>query len=447
MNEKVEFLFQTLRFTPMWGIIDLLFILHFCISWYRSAKKTGWKIDFWFLTLFISLFQSTLILYPFHASPFNYSSTKECLDNLIPFIDQAFVISLLGYCFIWIGRYTFDITRGRTPFIALAQMMHPFARIVEANIKNKKAFMLITWATAFLGLIILAIQFSHGSFFNGRGFYLKSAYLRPLFNITFSIFPIILSFIALRLIQYKEKENLIMFFFLLIISCFFGVRFIFINGLFYLFTQKIFYNEGRVSLFKLGIGCLFLLLMAVLLENLRQGAYDPLYATSKLFFNFFYGNNFSDVRDFAWILSYWDGEFLYGKSYCAALISFIPRVFSPLREEWSFSMYTNNLLNFDPEVMPGLRPGLFGEPYLNFGLFGVIFFGWIFGFYLRYTDHQIKKNITISKDLIKGYSLSITFYLLQCLIISASMWMFYVFILINLATIPFRQKNPQIPSL
>jgi len=440
MSESVELFFRAVRFTPIWGVIDLLCILHFFSSWYRTAQKTGWKIDFWHLTLFTGLFQSTLILYPFNASIYNAPATLGCLEKIFPFIDRAFAISILGYCFVWIGRYTFDWTHGRFAFAALTQAVRPLAQVVEANIKNRNTFILIGWVAAVLGLTVLAIQFAHGSFFNGRGFFLKSPYLRPLFNITVSIFPIALAFLALRYVQFKEKGTLKMFAFLLFLSLFFGVRFIFISGILFFFVQHIFYKEGRVSLLKLGVGCFGLLFITVFLGALRDGNYNPLYAFASLFLHFFYGNNFSDVRDFAWILSYWDGELLCGKSYVAALLSFIPRAFCSLREQWGFSLYTNDLVGFDSEIMPGLRPGLFGEPFLNFGFLGVVLSGWLFGFVLRYADHQIKQAVKGSKDVIKGYSLTVGSYFLQCMIITAGMWMVYVFVLLNLALIPFRRK-------
>lgn len=441
MNEKAEIFFQAMRFTPVWGVVDLLLILHFCFSWYFSAKRTGWKIDFWHLTLLLSIVPALLFLYPFCASPYNEVSTLGHLEKIVPFVDRAFAISILGYCFIWVGRYSFDLTKARLPFIVLALWMRPLALVVESNIKNRRAVALLTWGAALLGLTILAIQFTHGTFFNGRGFFLQNPNLRPLFNVTIAIFPFALAFLALRFTQFKEKRTLKMFAFLLILSLFFGVRFILINGLLYLFVQQIFYREGQGSLLKIGMGCFLLLFLAVLLGKFREGIYNPLYVGGVLFFNLFYGNNFSDTRDFAWILSHWDGEFLYGKSYLSGIISFIPRAYSAFREEWGFSMYTNQLIGFDSEVMPGLRPGYFGEAYINLGIPGVIFFGWLLGFILRYADVQIKEAVRVSKDVIKGYSLTVGFYFLQCLIISASMWMFYVFVLINLALIPFRERT------
>lgn len=440
MTEQVGFFDQILCFTPLWGILDLLLIFHFCWSWRRSAVRTGWKIDFWYLTLLVTVFQSILILYPFNASIFNAPFTVGRLPEILPFIDQAFLISVLGYISLWTGRYLFDFSKGRFPLITLFQMAQPFSRLIENNVKSRKGYLFLTFATIMLGLFILAIQLKEGCFFNARGWFLKQHELRPIFNITISIFPIAFAFLALRYIQFKEKSCLKYIFILFLFSIFFGIRSLGVGGLFFLFMQWVFYREGRFSLMKsMGI-CGILFLCAVLLGNLREGTLNLVDSAGHFLINFFYGNNFSDTRDFAWILAFWDGEYLYGKTYLAAFISFIPRFLSSIREEWSISMYTNALTGFDSEVMPGLRPGMFGESYLNFGYLGVILFGILYGFSLRYADFKIKEYVSKSKDIIKGYSHLIVFMFVSCMSVSAAVWSFYVFLLINMGLLLVRGR-------
>lgn len=442
MTDQIELLFQTMRFTPLLGVLDLLLILHFFGSWYFASKKTGWKIDFWYLTFILGIFPSMLVLYPFSASIYNFNSTLGLIDNIAPFIDQAFLITILGYACIWLGRYTFDLTRGRFPFIALFQLGLPLCQLFEKNVKNRRAFQTLVFGTLILGIVILGVQFANGEFFNGRRFFLGSPQYRPFFNATISLFPIAILFSSLRFVQYKERSALKLLLIFSALSLFFGVRSILLGGFLCLVMLQSFQQEGRVNLKKviLAMACLFLL--AVMLSHLREGNYSVAQSLGSLFFNFFYGNNLSDTRDFAWILSAWDGEYLYGKSYIAALLSFIPRSLISLREEWGISMYTNTLIGFSSDVMPGLRPGLFGESFLNFGLFGVVLFGWVFGFALRYVDVKIKEFVGISKDIIKGYSHSVMFSLISALAITAGIWTFYIFILVNFALVPFRKFLP-----
>lgn len=433
MSERVEFFDHVFCFTPIWGFVDLLLIFHFCFSWYQSFKKTGWKIDFWYCSLFFSVFQSLLILYPFNASIYNIPATIGFYDQILPFIDKAFFISVLGYNCLWLGRYLFDMTQGRFPFSIIFQWAKPLTKMIENNIKSQQAYFVLVIGTFVLGGLILGLQFKEGHFFSGREWFLQQPMLRPLFNLTISIFPVALSIFSLRYIQFKERRCLGLIITFLLFTVFFGVRSVGLGVILFFITQKVFYREGRFSLIKLFSVCFSLLVCAIILGDLREGRFNPLDSFFETSFKVFYGNNFSDTRDFAWILALWDGEYLYGKTYIAALISFIPRFLSPLREEWGFPMYTNGLIGFDSEIMPGLRPGMFGEPFFNFSYLGVVLFGLLFGFSLRYVDLKIKESVKNSRDIIKGYSYTIIMSLISFLGLSVGMWGFYTLILLHLA--------------
>jgi len=436
---QVELFQGLVCFTPFWGVIDLLLVCHFFFSWIRSARTTGWKIDFWFLTLLLFVFPSLCLLYPFSGSIYNLPFTLGHYEEILPYIDQAFFLSVLGYAFLWIGRWVFDLSRERHPLILPFQAALPLCRLVEGNIKSQRACLAITLSAVFLGLLIHLLQWQTDSLFNARAWFLQQHQLRPFFNLTLVLFSSAFSFLTLRWIQYKEKRWIKWFFLLLLLSLFFGVRSIAIGALFSLLTQSIFYKEGKCSLIRLAFLGSGLFLGAVLLGSLREGG-DVTEALRNFLIHFFYGNQFSDTRDFAWILTFWDGEYLYGKTYLAALLSFIPRFLSPLRQEWSISMYTNGLTGFDSELMPGLRPGLFGEAFLNFGYVGVIFFGFLFGFALRYADVKIKTFVSESKDIIRGYSHQIVFSFVSFLSTSSAMWGFYAFVLIHLGLILVRGR-------
>lgn len=440
MFEKIELFNRALCFTPIWAIVDLLLVVHFFFSWYRSAKKTKWKIDFWYLTLFFAFFPSLFLLYPFNGSVYNNVATIGLQDRILPYIDMAFCISVLGYLSVWVGRYLLDFTQGSFPLILLFQLTRPIGQVVENNIKSKRAYLFIVFMALFLGFVILAVQFKGSCFFNARGLFLSEPLLRPLFNLTISIFPVAFSFLALRYIQFKEKKCLVIIMILLIFTIFFGVRALGLSGLLFLFTQWIYFREGKCSFIKLMGICFGLSFIAVALGQLREGQFNFIHFFPILLSKIFYGNNFSDTRDFAWILAYWDEEYLYGKSYVAALISFIPRVFSSIREEWGISMYTNDLTGFDSNEMPGLRPGMFGESFFNFSYPGVVIFGLLFGFAARYCDLKIKEHVAKSKDIIKGYSYLVVFSFLCTLSVSAGMWSFYVFLLLNFFVILVRGR-------
>lgn len=448
-TEKIALFNQALLFSPFWGGIDLCLIVHFFVSWFRSVKRTGWKIDFWYLTLLIGIVQHLLFIYPFNASPFNIHAMGSLQTKLEPYIDQSFMIGVVGYVCIWIGRFL--CTRTMLPRNAKRMRSLPFylplAKIIENNVKSLSAFLSLYTLSITLGLILLCIQLSNGFFFNGRDLFLSSNLFRPLFNFLLSLFQVLIFFISLRFAQINRKKYLLFFIPLLMISLCWGIRGIILGGLLQLWMQTVFYKEGRVSLIKSGCFLFCLLLSAILIGNIRAGSFNVFQSLSSTLFSYLYGNNFSDTRDFACILSNWDGEFLYGKSYLAGILSFIPRTFLFIREEWGITMLSNQWIGFDSSVMPGLRPGLFGEAFLNFGLFGVIPMGLLFGFSLRYVDLKIKEQMALTKDLIKGYSHSIVFLFASSLMLTVGLWIFYIFILIHILLIPFRynqEKNNKI---
>ncbi len=444
---KIELFWGALCFTPIWGILDVFLIFHFFFCWYRSAKKTHWKIDLWYLTLFVAFFPSLLLLYPFNGSIYNVISVFEFKDKVLPYVDLAFFISMTGYLSVWLGRYLYDYTRGKFPFIVIFHLMRPVCQALENNIKSKRAYLFVVLMSMLFGSVIVAFQFKEGYFFNARGYFLKEPFLRPLFNLTISIFSVAFPFLALRYIQFKEKKCLKFIVVLLVFTIFFGVRALGLSGLLFLITYSIYYRSGQFSFFKLIAIFLSLSFVAVALGVLRENEFNLSQLLTLYLAKIFYGNNFSDTRDFAWILAYWDGEYLWGKTYLAALISFIPRVFSSIRGEWGISMYTNELMGFDSDIMPGLRPGMFGEAFLNFGYAGVIFFGLLFGFALRFSDLKIKEHVKKSKDIIKGYSHLFVFTILCHLSVSAGMWSFYAFLFINFAMVLVRGKVKKTKAL
>jgi hypothetical protein len=107
-----------------------------------------------------------------------------------------------------------------------------------------------------------------------------------------------------------------------------------------------------------------------------------------------YGNNFSDLRDFAWVDALWDHKLWIGKTYLAALTAFVPRFISEFRDAWGTGAATAITLGLDPHVHPGVRPGAFGESYFNFGLPGVVIVGLAMGVIFRRVDIDVKRAMT-----------------------------------------------------
>lgn len=435
----IECCFQMLRFTPWIGALNGLLMIHFIYSWYSSAKKTGWKIDFWFFNLFLLYIINTGILYPFSASIYHIPATIGYYHKIIEWVDRAFFINLLGYACLWIGRYLFDRTTDHSVLKKILAFFDPFCSLIEENIKNKKVVFVLSVISLLLGSWLFAFQFKTGEFFKLRSYFLKQEGLRPVFNFIITLFPIATSYLSLRYLHFKEKQGLFFFLLLTFFSFFFGMRAVAIFSLLFFLSYRVYLQKGTFRWKPFFLSTLGIFALTLYIDLLRQGVANPTPLLMKMFFDFFYGNTFSDLRDFAWLLAFWDGELFYGKTYCAGLLSFIPRTLSPLRQEWGFSMITNEWIGFDLEEMPGLRPGIFGEAYFNFSYAGVILFGFLLGYILRFADTSIKETVSLEKDIIKGYARTFLFSFVLQLSVSTGLRTIYLFILVNIVLYSIRR--------
>lgn len=134
--------------------------------------------------------------------------------------------------------------------------------------------------------------------------------------------------------------------------------------------------SGRFLLV-LAVGVPIMVFGALGIEELRapeaRAAFGDLTAIERLLF----GNNFSEIRDFAWILSGWDGALFGGKTLVAGVLSLLPSAASDFRTDWSWGRVTLRLSGLSEFTSAasghaGLRPTIFGEWFMNFGMLGVI---------------------------------------------------------------------------
>lgn len=425
MNEHIELFHGLIAFTPWMLAVIFFLISHFLLSWFFNARRTGWKLDFWYLTLFMNFF-IFFLMYPFNGSELNVLFLKS--DQFLQKINQAFLITILGYFCIWMGRYSFDFLKTSK----LLCLMRPLEKIAEKNIQNLKT---LTWLSAitigFL-LILIGVSIHVGAVFNPRKYFQANDHVRPFFNFTLTLISIVLSYLSCRYLAYKEKKVLYCFLSIMTLSFFTGLRGIVICGILNFIIYRIFSNGGRFKFGKLITQVFSLIFLAIYLSQIREGIYNPFFSIEFFLFQVVYGNHFSDLRDFAYILAHWDENCVYGKTYLAGLISFIPRSFSAFRQEWATSVYTNSIVGFNIQEHPGLRAGWFGEPFLNFGYAGVIFIGLMTGYFLRYVDVRLKEAIDREKNVIKAFSVTVYASFIFLFINSVNFWGFYLFILINL---------------
>jgi hypothetical protein len=163
------------------------------------------------------------------------------------------------------------------------------------------------------------------------------------------------------------------------------------------------------------------------LGSVRAGEYSLIQFFGSLTFLLLYGNNFSDLRDFAWVYSAWDHALWAGRTYLAAIASFVPRVASEFRDTWGLGVAVDITVGLDPEVHPGLRPGSFGEAYFNFGLLGVVVVGLLLGILMRRVDLDAKNALAGSRpSMMKAFASTMLLQVAAWVAISVNLSGFYV---------------------
>src|SRR4051812_48030332 len=103
-----DLLYGAIRINSFLFIIDGVLVIHFFLSWYLSYKKNGWKIDYWYLTLFLLYFLPFLLMYPFAGSMLNSLAVGDNITIIQDYVDTAYLINLVGFMSIFFGRFIFN---------------------------------------------------------------------------------------------------------------------------------------------------------------------------------------------------------------------------------------------------------------------------------------------------------------------------------------------------
>jgi oligosaccharide repeat unit polymerase len=375
-------------------LLDLFAIFTFLLSYWRSCYRRGYRIDFWHLTLFLSVVLPNLVMLPLARNELNGIVLGSDYGAVVAALPTVFLIVLVGYFSFLIGGSLWRLRTGR----GLKDAVMPVLRLPyrwSMMMMASRHVLIFQAAICFaLQALILAIYFSH----NGIGFDLRlytfeHPALRPVALLASNYSIIIGSYCLARYVDTREKILLACTVLLAFGMVFFGARsnivaMFFTVGICYLIKLR-----SRINLFRIFLLGAGLLAFVLYLGNVRAGQYSLGQFFAGLAFMLFFGNNFSDLRDFAWVYSAWNHVFWSGKTYLAALLAFVPRFLSEFRDTWSLGVVTASTVGFDPEVHPGLRPGIFGESYFNFGILGVIAVGLMLGVVTRRVDTDVKRSL------------------------------------------------------
>ena len=273
-----------------------------------------------------------------------------------------------------------------------------------------------------------------GSAFDLKTSALGAERVRPLSNLfVISYAPVAMLALLVCWMKFRAHSALVLAAILIVLESLSGSRGSMLGAVFTLMLLLAGRSRSRIKLPAL-ILTVVLFAGAVLSVEMAKGSHRDVTAGDRIV----YGNDFSDVRDFAFILSRWDRQPLYGKTYLAGLLGFIPRWMVPYREEYSIATYMNRIVGLKKDTHGGLRPGPFGEAYLNFGYPGVIVLGTILGIILGFVRSQLDwlRAMRVS-DMAILTSQTASLYLFSALAETSDVWAYYVFLVMGFGSILF----------
>lgn len=367
-------------------LLYMLCIILFCLYLFQKYLKRAYIISTFNIGTFIYTFDIVISPVFFFNNSTWYGLGVLQAVMMWDYLNKALIINAVGYI-IYIIVLMLNEFNNRQPFKILQ-----FSKKISNSISNQW----ITISFVFLVFIwhIICLNFCSGyPLFNGkRTFYLDTT-ISPIYLFINEALLMFTFFFAIKYTLHKKK--LIYMIIGTVTIALQGNRAALITNLILPITvvfvyQKIinikmkkqYYIDGsgdkinkynkRKLIKKFIIILPLLVTLGLWLQFVRKGGNISI---SQIVFELFYGNTFSDIRDGAYILKGFkentNAQLLYGKTYLAAFISFIPSYISKFRYIWSWGRYTTIGL-FGVTNHFGLRGGNVMESYINFGWFGVV---------------------------------------------------------------------------
>jgi oligosaccharide repeat unit polymerase len=409
-------------------MLDVLAISSFAISYYLTCYRHGYRIDIWHSQLFLGCVMPNMIMLQVSRSDLNVYILGRDFTAVVAALPNVFLIALLGYSAMFAGGLSWRIRVGLGTRKLAVRVLDIVPQCSMMLMSSRSLLVFQSLLCLVLQFLILSLYFAHNGFgFDLRQYTFANPSLRPvaLFISGYSI--IIGSHCLARYIEKKERVLFSCTILLTIGLLFFGARSnvlaIYINVLLCYLIQL----RTKISLFRLISMISVIIVGGLYLGSVRAGQYSLGDFFELVGAALLYGNTFSDLRDFAWVYALWDHKFWVGKTYLAALTAFVPRFASTFRDTWGLGVATATTLGLDPQVHPGVRPGLFGEGFFNFGLIGVVGVGFILGIIARRVDIDVKRAVTSPRpSMMKAFASTMLLGVAGAVAISSSFSGIYV---------------------
>jgi oligosaccharide repeat unit polymerase len=355
--------------TDIWCSWALLSVSMLGYWYYRFRQSGALTFDVFFVGLY--LYIPIVFMSIFAFSPLNMNATGEWHDRYVPHIREAFYVSVFGIVVFvasaWLGA------RKSTPLPGLRALSH------SLNDFWLKPYGLVI-LLAIIGVLAVGVISTLGVT-NSRDTAMRNTELRPISHL-FSTFAVIGMYLFLVEGYRRNSWNYTLIGAALIVGLLaFGTRKVTVGTLLYYSAMRLINCKtqriGRVALAG-GVVVTLLVGLAIGVEAWRNKRFSSEHLAAAPV-NVLFGNNLSELRDFAWVISGWDREPLWGKTYVSGFLAFIPSYLLPERRDGSWGQFSTVNTGLAGGNHPGLRPTIFAEAYFNFDLFGVLLIAIILG--------------------------------------------------------------------
>ncbi len=381
--------------TSIWMIALIL-----TIGWYIAQINIGKLITLQSFVVLQFFLLPILIQFPYATLPGNIVTIGEAGYQLtLRGFNAAFLITIWGM--IWFSLPFIIRLRIKGVWQIADLTVDTFCTAASLKIL---LFLLIICLVAVYALFMAD---PGASFYTGglRGATIMHHSLNPLLMVVVAFVPIIAALSLYRSVLNKPRSVYAMIFLIAsIVGLLTGTRTTALLGLFMVIVAFIMarshaggYRHPWYTLLKLTIPSLLFLIAIFSIAGLRDGkslaeSINDVFGDgiNSLYFHIFFGNTFSDLRDFSRILGGWNGKYLYGETLLSGVLSFLPHAILPEKIEWTWGAVTSPMAGIHAPNFPGLRPTIFGEWYLNFGLPGVAFEAFMLGAFVRSLDGYLK---------------------------------------------------------
>ncbi|HEX8279641.1 MAG TPA: hypothetical protein VF540_13145, partial [Segetibacter sp.] len=298
--ETQEYWSGAVRFDAIPFFINAILIVHFFSSWYVSARKTGWALDVWYLSLFFSYFLPFLLMYPFASSSYNYMSVGTNITAIQRSINEAYYVSLTGYLSVFVGAIIFKLYNYKSVLntIFISPLKYTSGYLFEKVVTNKTVTRLLFFIYFVLLAILLSIAYRAGSINDPRAYFYKNEGMgRAIYNFASGLSGAVSLLLTARIFQFRKLGDKVYFSFFIIGTVFIGSRSSALGPLMSFLTYLIYFDwKGRIKFRKLVVYVIVMITALSLLTVFRTGKSAP---SSEPFryaavMGIFYGNAFSD---------------------------------------------------------------------------------------------------------------------------------------------------------